>query len=281
VYILDASTGGTTLTLKGHTSPVTSLVFSPNGDLLATTGTVNLPPNRDGAVRIWDVKSGNQLAVFKTPGISQLSFSPDGSLLAGAGGGDPLQVTIWDVANRSEKRTLKGIFKCVSFNPGGNLLASGSRDDQLHLVNAAAVEEPRILSGHAGWVDATVFSPQGGTLASGGEDNNVIVWDSATGNKVQTFSGHQSGIGFLAFSPDGNVLVSLGSGTNVTRQGNQISVTMGPKDKSLRFWDIKAGKELLHVDEPDGISGVSLSSDWGLMATSSGKDVIQLWSISL
>lgn len=280
VYLLDVSTGGVTMTLKGHTSPVTSLAFSPNGDLLASTGTVNLPPNRDGTVRIWAVKSGKELAVFKTAGISQLAFSPDGSVLAGAGGGDPLQVILWNVGNGSEKGTIKGIFRCVSFSPDGNLLASGSRDDQVHLVNTATAQETRKLSGQSGWVKATAFSPKGGVLATGSEDKNVTLWDIATGNKLQTLAGHQSEIGFLVFSSDGSLLVSLGSGTNVTRQGGRVSITLGPKDKSLRFWETKTGKLMAHVDEPDGISEMSLSSDWALMATSGSKDVIQLWSIT-
>ena len=279
VYLLDVAGGSVTATLKGHTAPVTSLAFSPNGALLASTGTVNLPPKKDGSVRIWDVKTGQQLAVFKTNGIRHLTFSPDGALLAGAGGGDPVQVFLWDTRSASEKKTLKGVFSHASFSPDANLIASGSRDDFVHVINVSTGAEAMKLTGHAGWVKAAAFSPKGGTLASGGEDTIVNIWDLTTGNKLQSLTGHKSGIGFLAFSNDGSVLASLGSGTNVTRQGGRVSFTMGAQDKSLRFWDVKTGKEMALVEMPGGIGEVSFTSDWTLMATSSAKEVIQLWSI--
>src|SRR5438876_963050 len=76
--------------LTGHTAPVTLLAFSPDGKTLASTGTVNLPPQRDGSVRVWDVTAGTQLATVATAGTNALTFSPDGTLLAGASGGDPV-----------------------------------------------------------------------------------------------------------------------------------------------------------------------------------------------
>ena len=279
LYLIDVSTGSVAMTLKGHTAPVSSLAFSPAGALLASTGTVNLPPKRDGSVRIWDVKTGKELAVFKTTGTSQLTFSPDSATLAGAGGGDPLQVILWDAGSGSEKRIIKGVFSYAAFSPDGNLLASGSRDDQVHVIKTATGEEAMKLAGHGGWIKAAAFSPKGGLLASGSEDMNIHLWDTANGNKLQSLTGHKSEIGFLAFSADGNVLASLGSGTNVTREGGRISISVGPKDKSLRFWDVKTGKEIALIEVPDGISEVSFNSDWTLMATSSGKDFIQLWSV--
>lgn len=74
VHIVDVTTRQELRTFSGHTNRVTELVFSPDSRLLATTGTVNLPPG-DGSVKIWDVTTGTQLATTATPGTRQLRRS--------------------------------------------------------------------------------------------------------------------------------------------------------------------------------------------------------------
>jgi WD40 repeat protein len=59
-------------TLEGHTGLVSTVVFSPDGQLLAS-GSV------DHTVRLWHPKTGAQLRKFDAQGVVELSFSPDGS----------------------------------------------------------------------------------------------------------------------------------------------------------------------------------------------------------
>ncbi|MBI2264491.1 MAG: protein kinase [Armatimonadetes bacterium] len=77
-------------TLKGLTSAVLSVSFSPNGKKLASG-------SRDGTVIIWDVAGGSAEKTFMghTDGVSSVSFSPDGKRLAS--GSDDKTVIIWDV----------------------------------------------------------------------------------------------------------------------------------------------------------------------------------------
>ena len=55
IKIWELSTGQDILQLVGHTAAVTSVVFSPNGRLLLSGGS-------DGAVRIWNLQAGKELA---------------------------------------------------------------------------------------------------------------------------------------------------------------------------------------------------------------------------
>ncbi|MGW0593090.1 WD40 repeat domain-containing protein [Streptosporangium sp. NPDC002607] len=66
-------------TLTGHTSFVTSVAFSPDGETLATT-------SGDNTVRLWDVAGHNTAATLTrhTNEVWSVAFSPDGETLATA-----------------------------------------------------------------------------------------------------------------------------------------------------------------------------------------------------
>lgn len=279
IHLVDVPGGEEIMTLKGHTTAVSSLAFSSDGQLLASTGTVHLPPDEDGTVRIWDVKTGEQLAVFETSGINKLAFSPDSILLGGDAAAEPWQAILWDVEKLSEKRTLNNASGALSFSPDGNLLAAGSRDELLQVVDIATGEEIMSLSGHEGRVSATAFNPNGDLLASGSNDKIIQLWDANTGEKLFALTGHLSRPEFLLFSPNGKILASLGSGVNTNVENGQLSISFSPEDQIIRLWDLETGKQVGFIEMPEGVSSASFNSDWTLVATGNGSGLIQLWDV--
>ncbi len=106
-----------------HEGYVTSVSYSPDGQLLATTGT-------DETIRLWEYSTGKELRRLELRGRarpSQVAFSPDGTMLAVGGG---TQIRIWEVATGKEllaKDHLHPIH-CVAFSPDSKTLASGGTD---------------------------------------------------------------------------------------------------------------------------------------------------------
>jgi WD40 repeat protein len=76
--------------MEGHTGWIQSVSFSPNGNLLASSGA-------DDSVRLWDSHSGECLRLLQghTNSVASVSFSADGSILASASSDETIR--LWDV----------------------------------------------------------------------------------------------------------------------------------------------------------------------------------------
>src|SRR5262249_50799268 len=102
-----------------------AVAFSNGGELLAAG-------NTEGAVRLWNVETGQLKVSFKghTDRISCLIFSPDDkTLLSGSG---ERTARLWDVVAGQELLALRGHkfpVDLVAFAPDGKRLATASRNE--------------------------------------------------------------------------------------------------------------------------------------------------------
>ena len=212
-----------------------------------------------------------------TGGVDQLSFSPDGRLLASGGASDGT-IKLWDVASGKTLATLKHEARSLVFSPDGRLLASGGASDgTIKLWDVASGKTLATLKHEGGedpGVSSLVFSSDGRLLASGGASDFMIkLWDVASGEHVATFSGHRGTVTSLAFSPNGKQAALLASGAS---------------DGTIKLWDVASGKTLATLKYEGGkdiptFAALVFSPDGRLLASEADdwyNTVVKLWDVA-
>ena len=186
-WLYDAHTLEVLSLFAGHTQPVTSVAFSPEGQTLATAA------GWDNAVYLWEVATGVRLHTLKghLGEVTSVAFSPDGRTLASGNTMDGFR--LWDTSTGALLHTMsdtprghEGIVESVAFSPDGRTLVTGSVDGILRLwdVNTATLQHTldHTVDGHySRFVLSVAFTPDGQTLASGDDDGTVHLWNVATG----------------------------------------------------------------------------------------------------
>ena len=118
----------------GHTGPVFSVAYSPDGNILASGGRHDF--------RLWDAITKKHKFTSSRPPIHDrylgdffsLSFSPDGEVLLSSDSGSGQN--LWDATTGEYKYLLQGHQHTVwssIFSPGGNTIASSSQDETILL----------------------------------------------------------------------------------------------------------------------------------------------------
>jgi WD40 repeat protein len=174
-------------TFIGHTLPIYSLAFSPDGRWLASG-------SLDKTTKVWDLAAGRELRTFAGKlNVVATEFGVDGHwLVMAAAGGAPLD---------------------------GNTPAESS----ISLWNPASPDQVRNLAGHKGRAFFAKFSPDGALLAASDGAGLTTLWDVGSGQVVKAFKtgwlqarilGGTIGSS-LAFSPDGRLLATRTSPATV------------------------------------------------------------------
>jgi WD40 repeat protein len=184
--------------LQGHSGGVNSLSFGPKHNLLASGG-------NDGAIRIWDVVSGEEVRATILEGrkVVEVRFSPDGKTVALAT--DDFQLQIWNLGDDSIRSfpAHKGEIHGLAFHPNGTLLASCSADETIKLWDPVSEQLIRTLTGHGHYAKGIAFSPDGSLLTSG-----YGLWDPDTGEFLESLPESDYFPHCVAFSPDGTKIAA-------------------------------------------------------------------------
>jgi WD40 repeat protein/tRNA A-37 threonylcarbamoyl transferase component Bud32 len=249
--------------LKGHSSDVNSVAFSPDGTTLGSA-------SDDKTIKLWNLVNGEEIRTLEghSNWIWTVAFSPDSKTLA-SGSADKT-IKLWNLKTGKLIRTLQGHsdgVTSIAFSPDDKTFASGSasKDKTIKLWNLETGKLIRTLEGHTNGVSSVVFSPDGKTLASGSWDKTIKLWNLETGELIRTFEGNAESILSVAFAPDGVTLAS------------------GSADKTVKLWNLKTGKLIYtlkgHHDKVNSVAFLPRAGKNGVTLVSGSSDkTIKLWN---
>jgi WD40 repeat protein len=277
VRLWNTATGDITSRLPGHRRGATSMAFSPDGGLLATS-------DDRGTLRLWDTATGQKKETL-AKAATTAAFSPDGSTLA-TGSSDGA-VILRDTTTRRKKnvfpdhRSKKASRTDMSlvFGPTGTTLAVTGDFGRVRLLDVTTGRTATILNmpesdstarstGPARELDLTnntvesvAFSPDGSTLATGSGDGTVRLWDPATGQLKDTLTNAGTTV---AFSPDGATLAT------------------GSSDGTVRLWDAATGyARATFIGHTGYVHSLTFSPNGRTLASGSGDGTVRLWKAAL
>ena len=162
-----------------HPPVITTLSFSPDGQLLAVSGYHEVLLHKaDGSGLV-----GRLVGLSER--IQSVAFSPDGKWLAVAGG-DPCrfgELQVWNVKTKRLKFSFPVTYDTiygVSWSPDGTKVAFGCADKTIRAVEVESAKQVLYQGAHTDWVLNTVFSSDGIYLVSVSRDMSMKLTEVAT-----------------------------------------------------------------------------------------------------
>jgi mono/diheme cytochrome c family protein len=123
--------------------------------------------------------------------LTHVEFSPDGKLLATAGGtpGQYGEVRFLDPTNGkllSARRVGKDTLFRGNFAPDGKAIALGGADGAIHVVPVDSKQPIRRFELHSDWILSVAYTPDGKMLVTGGRDKATKVANAQSGELLRT-----------------------------------------------------------------------------------------------
>ena len=273
--MMDVRSPSSQFAFNGHDGPITEVVYSPDGSLIATA-------SLDGTIRFWDAADGSPIRTLTGHGggVNSIAFSPDGQLIVS--GSDDRTARLWSATDGSLLRILTPLMESrvvkVDFSPDGSLVAIGG--------NRCVVELRRVPSG----ILSRTIVPLG--CAPGKPGGSVDFWGlefSQDGSRVLTGDGRPCcGGGILQWTETGEYTPPdvLKTGNVVVRDmalspdGTEIALALvGLSD----FWlidSITGDVKAVLPDHVFRVNDVDYSPDGSLLASASNDAGVGLWRAS-
>lgn len=248
---------------NGHTKKITAMAWSPSGHLLATG-------SADTTIVLWaiDTLTGTVKKAENLRGhghnVDALAWSPaDGNILASSG--YDKTVRFWDTrsSRQTSSVTIPGAALSIAWRLDGSLLAAGTRDDQLLVIDA---RRGTVVRNHAfanTELNDFAFTPSGllycalGVRGATNDEGHIGVYNlSEDGTRlaeVARVKGHTMSTVLLRFDPSFRYFAT------------------GANDSLVCVWDAADVACIRSIDRVEGlVRSVAFANDGQHVAIAAG-----------
>jgi WD40 repeat protein len=148
-----------------------------------------------------------------------------------------------------------------------NIHACAQRHEEVLLeAMKRTVQRNGYITKHRRRANAVAFDPNDRSrLISAGDDGLAKFFNRETGTVSVMLAGHKEGVTSLCFSPDAKL------------------VATGSRDRTVRVWDAKTGKDVLEhplCGHTNSVESVGWSSDGALLASASADKSVRIWDLT-
>ena len=253
-----------TVAQAGHTAPITSVEWSPDGRLLATG-------SYDGSVLVWN-SSGRQIlhSFFHSRLVNHVRWDPSGQYLASASA--DFTCRIWDVLNERCEAVLArhpDDVYTLAWSPDGHRLITVSEDGTGHMwdLSKRLPEDTRFF--HESHLHSVDWNPRADLIATCGEDSAVRLWNPSgellgdwhQPRDLETCRWSQAGDVLAAACDDGWARILNTAGETVTQLGPARTsaksvawspdgrhLAVGSYDATCTIWEVTSGRALVRLE---------------------------------
>jgi WD40 repeat protein len=221
--------------------------------------------------RIWDVRSGNRLALITPPAVVQRAQSSIGlppfflirqcyvcadrqTLAVWL---EPGCVGLWDIKSGRHLSWLdsQSVFERVHISADRDHLAVARSDGQVLLFAVPSQERIAVWSDHTKPIQLMCFSPDARHLFIATQLNDRVIWDYRSGTEIRLEKSMQP-CEEAEFSPDGKRLVTQEEGYIFqmwdTRTGDQLAAETGTGRHGILYLSDERFMSILYQGGPNG-----------------------------